>query len=319
MKVSLRDKFAGTLLGLAIGDALGQPYEGVSSEEMKKIPEEELKIFHAGWLGEGKYTDDTLMAICLAEAIISAKRVDPEVIAELYGEWFLSGDLRGIGMTVSKALSKYVKTRDWRTCGVSGKWAAGNGAAMRVAPIALFDFNMPIEVLYRDVEKDAVITHRNQEAINGAFAVALAIRWCLHANEESRRRDIFDFVLKGLSAMNIENLVVEKIEFASKLLSNETDPLEALDVLGTSGYVVETVSSALFCFARASTYIDSVVMAIKGGGDTDTIAAITGAISGAYYGANGIPKELRERVEKSSYLEELAVKIYELAVSRRSA
>ena len=81
---------------------------------------------------------------------------------------------------------------------------------------------------------------------------------------------------------------------------------------------METVSSAFFCFAKASTYIDSVVMAIRGGGDTDTIAAITGAISGAYYGVGGIPRGLRERVERSSYLEELAVKVYELAVGRCS-
>ena len=281
------DKFRGCLLGLALGDALGAPYEGMTGPIIFDLE----KVLSSGTLS---FTDDTMMALCIARSIIAKKCFDPKDIAENYLKWFLSGDLRGIGITVYKALSNYLRSRDWKACGIIDFWAAGNGVAMRVAPIALYDIYSTEHVLYEHVRLDGWITHKNELAISGAFAVALAIR---KAADGGKKEDVLTYVKTKLEEFGIINRVYDSIMKVIDLLDKNVADHEAFKILGTSGYVVHTVSSALFAFMHYDNYMDSVVSVIKAGDDTDTNAAVTGAIAGIYYGYNQLPSHLIERLE----------------------
>lgn len=299
----MKSKFRGCLIGLALGDALGAPYEGAI--DPINIDLEKLKIEK-----QLKYTDDTIMALCIAESITENRAFSQKDIAERYLKWYLSGDLRGIGLTVNRALRKYSRTRDPKTSGVIDFWAAGNGVAMRIAPIALYDINSTEEVLYEHIRLDGQITHRNELAISGAFAVALAIKKAIRAKS---KEEILEYVKTQLERFGILNRVYDSLIKVSELIERETVDQEAFKILGTSGFVVHTVSSALFSFMYHNNFLDSILSIIRAGDDTDTNAAVTGSIAGAYYGYDAIPNELINRLENRQEIIKLADEIYMIA------
>jgi ADP-ribosylglycohydrolase len=256
---------------------------------------------------QGRWTDDTKMAIALAESIVGSGGYNPEKAAQKYLQWFESGDWRGIGNTTRLALTNLKEGASWLESGIKEDWAAGNGAAMRVAPIGLLDVHNPAK-LVEDVRNDAIITHNNHEAINGSLAVAYAVGCLAKGSVEVR-----NLIPKTVDFIEPSDVLL-RLEMAQKLFEQGTSPEEALLDLGTGGYVVETVASSFFCFISSPDNFEAAVYhAIRGGNDTDTIAAITGALSGAYLGFEGIPLKWREEVEGAPHIEALANRIYALA------
>ncbi len=305
------ERFEGCLLGLAIGDALGMPVEGLSPEKIWKLygKVDDFLPSPARRLGPGQFTDDTQMMLIHAESIVERGGVDPEDLAARLIRWVREGEPRGIGHTTLRAIRRLMSGASWEESGVEGEFAAGNGVAMRIAPVGLLNAWTP-ERLREDVEKAGVITHRNPEAIKGGLAVAYAVaRLASGAGPEGLLEEVCEFV--GPSR------VAENLRKAGELLKRGIEPEQALEILGTGGYVVETVASAFYCFLRTpEDFAASVVTAVMGGYDTDTTAAVTGALSGAFNGISGMPGRWVERVEKSDYIKKLARAIYEIARKR---
>ncbi len=260
-------------------------------------------------LGPGQFTDDTQMMIIHAESIVDKGEVNPEDLASRFIRWVKEGQPRGIGLTTLKAIQRLMKGLTWEESGVGGEFAAGNGVAMRIAPVGLLNAWTP-EKLKDDVEKAGIITHRHSEALKGGLAVAYAVaRLASGANLEGLIEATCEFI--GPSH------VAENLQKAKELLRKKIGPEQALEILGTGGYVVETVASAFYCFLRTpEDFKTSVITAVMGGYDTDTTAAITGALSGAFNGISGIPERWVNGVEQSGYIRELARSIYKLALKR---
>lgn len=310
---TIQDKFSGCLVGLAIGDALGMPFEGMRSGAIQKRYQQVTEFVPARGLALGQYTDDTKMMFCIAESIAEKGHVDPDDVAQRFIAWFDSGDLRGMGRSCLEGILNLKLGVSWRESGRRGKWAAGNGAAMRIAPVGLIDAD-DLERLERDCWAISIITHDNSEAVAGATAVAYAIALIVTSgvNEQAFLQEIASFV--G------ESHVARHLKKAQSLIEADTPSENALAALGTTGYVVETVASALYCFLRTpSDFLTTVSAAVRGGGDTDTIAAIAGAISGAYNGIANMPEHLVGQVEDSNRLQELGGAIYRLSTSHRDA
>jgi ADP-ribosylglycohydrolase len=310
-----RDRFLGCLLGLAIGDALGMPFEGWSPTSIKRHWSK--KVFlpsPSRGLGPGQYTDDTLMALCHARSLIEKGVVDPEDIGKKFVEWYDSGNLRGIGGTTAYAIRRLKKGYDWQESGATGEYAAGNGGAMRIAPVGLFYHN-DLSALKEAVKKAVIITHNNPEAVAGALAVAYLVAKSVREelNPDAALQDVSNFI--GPSKVS------ENLRQVGELLSSGTATEKALEILGTSGYVVETVASAVFCFLSSPRdFYNTVVNAVEGGIDSDTTAAVAGAISGSYNGIKGIPQNWLWGVEDSNGLQTLAGKLYDIwRASSRSA
>lgn len=305
------ERFEGCLVGLAIGDALGMPVEGLRPELIQKRygkVEDFLPAPHRG-LGPGQFTDDTQMMIIHAESIVEKGRVDPEDLARRFVRWLTEGTSRGIGYTTWKAILRLKQGASWMESGEEGEFAAGNGVAMRIAPVGLLNAWTP-ERLKEDVEKAGIITHRNPEALKGGLAVAYAVaKLASGASPEGFLEKVCEFV--GPCK------VTDNLRKAGKLLRDKVEPEQALQILGTGGYVVETVASAFYCFLRTpEDFKASVITAVMGGNDADTTAAITGALSGAFNGLSAIPGQWVERVEQSDYIRTLALSIYKLASDR---
>jgi len=187
------------------------------------------------------------MMLCIAESILEKGHVDPEDVAQRFVGWFDAGDLRGIGRSCLEGILNVKRRISWRESGRRGKWAAGNGTAMRIAPVGLID-SRDLKRLREDCWATSVITHNNPEAVAGATAVAYAIARLVsgEVDKEAFLPEIATFVGDSEVARNLEE--------AQSLFSTRTPTEEALAVLGTSGYVVETVASALYCFLRKYDY-----------------------------------------------------------------
>jgi len=291
-----------TLVGCAIGDALGNPFE------MKPAASPFLTnwdgLFKAGgtfWKGEaGQYTDDTLMSMALSASLIEKNGFDPEDVAKKYLAWYESGNTRGIGTTTAGALVNLKLGATWEESGlkhsVDGLPAGGNGTAMRAAPIGLY-YRKDIERILTVAITDASITHNSHEPKMGSVAVALATAFL--ANETHSNIEVLVEVNDILSP----SVVQDKMTLALQHLQNSTFWKEALADIGTSGYVAETVGAAFYCFGATDNFKDAVVMAVRAGGDTDTTAAIVGAMAGTYYGLDSIPSEYKDQVENFELLQ----------------
>lgn len=293
-----------TLVGCAIGDAAGNPFE------MKAAISPALKewdgLFKEGgtfWWGQpGQYTDDTLMSIALATSLIENQGFNGEDVANKYLAWMNSGNTRGIGGTTAQALSMLKLGATWKTSGLKGSKIGGNGTAMRATPIGIaYRNNLP--KLMEVAMQDASITHNSLEPQMGSVAVALATALLTdpHTNAFS--------VINEVASTLLDSVVQQKIKLAIELWDNDKiEPTVALAQIGSAGYVPETVGAAFYCLLKNNNFKDTIVMAIKAGGDTDTTAAIAGGLAGTYWGLEDIPEEYRS-VENYQFLQDLQTEL----------
>jgi ADP-ribosyl-[dinitrogen reductase] hydrolase len=269
-----RDSIVGSIVGGAVGDVLG----GVSER------------------GSLSLSDDTQLTLATCEAVIRSGAALPEEIAAAMLAWFLAGRIRGIGSSTLKAMRDLAAGTHWALSGARGERAAGNGAAMRIAPVAfLLDPVAPADrTRIRDIAR---ITHHHDEAYIGALAVVVAIRAAaggtvpepaavIAALPDSRVRD------------NLER-IVGSAPGSLRAVARE---------IGTSGFVAETVPVAIAAAARmAREGFEAVLYELNEiGGDTDTIGSIAGQIAGAAVGASNVPAHLLANVAESQCVFDIA-------------
>jgi ADP-ribosylglycohydrolase len=265
---------------------MGGPYEGQSGPLRFRQ--------HANW----RISDDTQLTLATCESIIELGKVSPEHIVARFLHWFRERRLTGVGSSTLKALRDLDAGAHWALAGAKGEMSAGNGAAMRIAPLA---FHLdPGSVEQRQVIRDVCrITHHNEEAYVGALAVVAAIRWLAF---DKTPRQLFETVLTYLPDSRVRDRIAEL-----KSLPNDPSVAEIAAQYGSSGYVVESVPLALYAARGIDRFPLQVVLrnAIEAGGDTDTIASITGQIAGAWIGASQIPPELINSLPAASGIEKV--------------
>lgn len=287
------DAIAGAILGCAVGDALGLPYENLSRRRALRLLGE--PDGHRFVVGRGMVSDDTEHTCMVAQALCAAP-TDPDAFARDLGRrlrWWLVGLPAGIGSaTLRAALRLWLGFAPDR----SGVFSAGNGPAMRSPVLGAAIENLG--ALGRFVWASTRITHTDPKAYHGALAVAVAA-WCAKrgvttpdAYFEHSRSAVGEHVSAEFSSLMAD--VARSIKagdsteaFAERLGSHR----------GVSGYVYETVPVALHCWlSHPRDYRRAVTTVIRCGGDTDTTAAIVGALVGAGVGPAGIPTEWLDRV-----------------------
>jgi ADP-ribosyl-[dinitrogen reductase] hydrolase len=291
-QTDIRDRALGCILGGAIGDALGGPYEG------KRPP---VELHDEARLS---LSDDTQLTLATCEAVVEAGgRVDPELVASRFAAWHRRGHVTGVGASTYKALTELAAGGHWALSGAKGERAAGNGAAMRVAPVAfLLD---PSEESERRTIRDVCrITHHHEEAYAGALAVIVALR-AAFSGEWQRNDDLLDVVIRALPDSGVR----DRLE-TLKGLGPDIQLSEVGARFGASGYVVESVPFAIYGAQRVHRlgFQGLLKELIRAGGDTDTVSSIAGQICGAYLGVSSLPSELLEKLPEKSLVEDIAKK-----------
>ncbi len=316
----LRSRIRGLMLGTAVGDAMGLPSEGISPERIEKLSRGLWE--HRFIAGRGMVSDDTDHTVFVAQSLIESP-VDAHAFGERLAarlRWWLLSLPAGAGLATLKAI-----LRLWTGMAAadSGVPSAGNGPAMRVAPIGAL-FNREERLLDAYVRVSTRLTHTDPRAYTGACAVARAVAWMLREQPSARcGHEEFAALLREAGKDDAEwNALVDRME---KSLFRGLPVKEFADSLGLehgiTGYIYHTVPVALYAWYRNyGDFAGTLKSVLALGGDTDTTGAIAGALAGAACGEEGIPGQWVEGIcdypHSTRYLRELADAMHRLLANR---
>ncbi len=275
----MKDNFRGALTGLAIGDALGMPVEGMSFEKVRERYGE-IRDFMASddGLKAGEWTDDTEQALILAESLSETLYFSPDNFAEKLRRISIS---HRYGPTSTRAITNLKRGYSWRESGIESDT---DGSSMRVAPIGLlYHHNYSLVESYAALASS--ITHRGNAAIAGSVAVAVGIACILNEDEM-----LFEEVVKRVE--KYDTLTAEKIEYAFQIRNASLS--KAVKEIGNTIMAFDAVPMAFYCYFSSKNFEQAVVKGASAGGDTDTIAAIAGALKGAETGFERIPERFKK-------------------------
>lgn len=300
-RASAKARFRGCLLGLAAGDALGTTLEFQKPGSFTPITD----MVGGGPfnLQPGQWTDDTAMALCLAASLVERGGFDPLDQMRRYVRWYREGYLSStgtcfdIGKTVQAALERFERDGE-PMAGDTDPQKAGNGGLMRLAPIAMAWALQAPETSHFAAESTRT-THAAEEALDASRLFATQLRHALNGEDKH-------MILVGHRARVSAPAIVE-------IAKGDVAGWEAAGIRGT-GYVVESLRAALWCFATTDSFESAVLKAANLGDDADTTAAICGQLAGAYYGVQAIPAHWRERIVQRELIQSLSDQLYQQAL-----
>lgn len=297
----LGEKILGCLLGGAVGDAMGGPYEGK--------PSGAVAANRAAW----RLSDDTQLTLATCEAIVrSGGAVEPGAVAEQLAAWHARGLVTGVGASTYKALSELAAGGHWALVGRKGERAAGNGAAMRIAPLA-FCLDPEDEADRRTIRDVCRITHHNEEAYAGALAIVYAVRAAAFGGWDGGAG-----LLAHVAGRVPDSRVRERL-FELSELDPSTPTRAVAERFGASGYVAESVPLALFGAQRVAKvgFGDALREVVSAGGDADTNASMAGQVMGALVGYGGVPVWALSRLPNHAECERIARQFAETVTTPR--
>lgn len=301
-------KFRGGMIGSALGDAIGElafKYPVLATLQ-SRLSKTDLY----------RYTDDTAMAIRLAESIINVGVIDEKHLGNIFAANYVKEPWRGyawgppyIFETVQITGNTYTDTA--RTL-FNGTGSFGNGAAMRIAHLGLFFCNS--SDIYEQACRSASVTHTHPLAMDGAAVLAYAIAKVVNIDPKEEFSRI-NFI-NSLINFSKETVIQDKLVTVKKLLIKRCSSQEAAERLGQGVAIHESMPFAVYSFLNhLESFKDCLYCAILNGGDRDTLGAMACSISGAYLGIEAVPVSWQEKLENRKYIEFLALKLLEKQVS----
>jgi ADP-ribosyl-[dinitrogen reductase] hydrolase len=295
------ERYRGCLLGLACGDAVGTTLEFLAPGDFEPIDD----MIGGGpfHLAPGQWTDDTSMALCLAESLLERQGFDPADQMERYVRWWRGGHLSStgtcfdIGNTTQAALVKFERTREpW--CGTTNPQAAGNGSIMRLAPVPLAWARKPAEAIERAADSSRT-THGSATTVDACRYLAALTVGAVNGVEKN---DLLSARYCPVPGYWTERPLAPEIdEIQAGSFKHREPPL----IKGT-GHVVRSLEAALWAFHRSSSFREGCLLAVNLGDDADTTGAVYGQLAGAYYGEQGIPEAWRSRLARHQVIESFA-------------
>jgi ADP-ribosylglycohydrolase len=303
--MDVRERYRGCLLGLAVGDAVGTTLEFCPPGTFEPITDMVGGgPFH---LRPGQWTDDTSMALCLADSLLACDSFDPVDQLRRYVRWWREGYMSStgkcfdIGNTTATALAAFERTGE-PFSGPTDPHSAGNGSLMRLAPIPLFFAEQPTEAIRKAAEGSRT-THGALTAVDASrYWAALIIGALQGATKNELTAPRFTPVV-GLWEQ--EPLTREIDEIACGSFRHRNPP-----AIRGSGYVVNTLEAALWAFYRGRDFRDGCLRVVNLGDDADTTGAVFGQLAGAYYGEHAIPQSWRAHLHQHDLIASMADALY---------
>lgn len=282
------NRIKGGLWGAIVGDALGVPLEFSDRLTRKKDPIREMRAYGTYSQPFGTWSDDSSMMLCLVESIIEG--LSYERLSQKFIDFADTGYMTpydgvfDIGNAVSKAIIKMKSGLSPIECGGESEYDNGNGSLMRILPLAFFLRAKTTEEQIRVVEDVSSITHRHPiSKFACLFYVKMAMSLLDGKDKIEAYRLAIDYSKNALCDSYFD--VFQNFE---RVLNGNIQRIK-IDKIQSSGYVIDTLEAALWCFINTRSYSECVFQAINLGGDTDTIACIAGGLAGIHYGFRSIP------------------------------
>ncbi len=314
---ALTSRFKGTIVGFAVGDALGMPAEFLSRDQIRRYYGKPITGFikaHPGhacdFLPLGSYTDDTQMMLATAECLVENGKMDPARQADALLGWYLNTVPHRAPTRANVRACKHLSTgRAWTKSGV---FSAGCGAAVRMPPLGLFLFHEP-EALVRAALDACSITHTDPRARAAAVAVAYLIARLIQATD---RCSAGDQVMETADRVaSIDTNLAAMLRWVTQITHLPAE--EALFEIGTGADALEAIPAAVYCFLKhPRNYSGALISAVNGGDAADSIAALTGSMVGALAGIEAIPKQWQEEVENADVLVGVAENLAAMVIEK---
>lgn len=271
--MQVKDRLLGSFLGLAIGDAVGTTVEFRARDTFEPVTDMVGKgPFN---LPAGYYTDDTSMALCLAESLVEHPTLDRNDLLNRFSKWYREGVNSPTGRCFDIGSTTRYGIMSWESTGSvlnnTDSWDAGNGSIMRLAP-AVIKYHNDRDMAISTAIMQGETTHGSVEACDSCDLLA---RVLLTAYVTDDKNAVLNVDTQDHWADSVKNIL--------------TTLDVSRDEVKSSGYVIDTLHAALWCFKNTDNFRDAILLATNLGEDADTVAAVTGQIAGAYYGISGIP------------------------------
>ena len=306
----MQDRYRGALLGLAVGDAVGTTLEFEPPGTFEPITD----MVGGGPFGlvPGQWTDDTSMALCLAESLVEQQAFDPVDQMKRYVRWWREGYLSStgafidIGGTVRSALSHFESTGE-PLSGSTDPYSAGNGSIMRLAPVPLF--------FASDPEKAIMVSGMSSRTTHGAQTAVDACRYLggliVGAVQGASKEELLSDHYSPVPGYWKAHPLCAEIDAIASGSFKEKEP----PGIKGSGYVVESLEAALWAFHHGNSFKEGCLLAVNLGDDADTTGAVYGQLAGAFFGIEGIPEAWRTRVVMQVKILAFADALHALAAS----
>ncbi len=298
----MTNRHRGTLIGLAVGDALGAAVEFKSPGSFKPVTGYRSGGPHG--LNAGEWTDDTSMALALAESIAQVGW-DLNDQAQRYVEWWRKGEYSvngtcfDIGITTRAALSNFLSDKNALTSGDRSDRASGNGSIMRLAPVPIryaHHYANELHELSRLVEESSIPTHASEQCVSACRYLATVLAALINGEDREKVLSPDWKPLQRLNEIKPLHPLVQKIAEGS---FRQKHPPE----IEGSGWVIKSLEASLWAFHDADSFDEAVLKAVNLGYDADTTGAICGQLAGAFWGESGISDSLRSGLARMDMIE----------------
>lgn len=298
-----RSKVRDAFLGLAIGDALGVPFELMKREDLQKDPVTDMVGHLAHDKPPGTWSDDGSMTFCTAESLLDG--FDIERMGKSYlawfdeGHWSADGKAFGSGGTTRAALKKLREGHPAEGAGRIDPESNGNGSLMRILPLAFYlDRIKPSDSqMIRTISQVSSITHGHEIA---KCACYYYVKFAMHLLQGYNKQQVYDIVKSQFPSISHDLECVFQ-----RLINHNIADLPSSEIRSDS-YVVHSLEAAIWCLMTSNSYKETVLKAVNLGGDSDSTAAIAGGLAGILYGLDDVPDHWMDSIARKDDIEELA-------------
>ena len=304
------------LIGAAIGDAFGVPYEFLTRDQISHLSIDGMigrdtnPNFYSRWsktIPSGCWSDDTSMIVATMSSMIKCGEINYDDIMRNFISWWDTGIYSslsfpfGLGSTIEKSFAQYKNGVPALNCGCKGYMDNGNGSLMRILPFSLYCIKNNLNEIdtFNVISSGSSLTHANEISIMACYMYTIFLREVIRTKNKSIAfsKMIYTNYYEFFSKNTIEKF---------KKIINPNFNIQITDIQ-ESGYVVDTLEAVIYSIIKGKNYKDVIEICIKIGYDTDTIACIAGSLAGVIYGYDNIPNKWLDKLRKRETLEKLSI------------
>ncbi len=311
----MKNKIESALFGVAVGDALGVPYEFLSRNQIKESPAVDMIGYGTHNQPAGTWSDDSSLTFCLAETL--AEGYDLQKLANRFvnwkehSYWTPHGEVFDIGIATSIAIHELHCGKNPVLAGGDTEESNGNGSLMRIIPLLFYIKDMSIEQRFHYVTEVSSLTHRHVRSVMACFIyLEYSLQLYNGKNKNDALKEMQRIVKSFFENSNMPRSEIERFHriLSIKVGDYDVQPLESLleSEIFSSGYVLNTLEASIWCILKTDNYKDAVLKAVNLGSDTDTTAAVAGGLAGIYYGLENIPEKWINTLARINDIKDLA-------------
>ena len=287
------------ILGLVVGDALGVPVEFQSRQQLDQDPVVHMRAYGTYNQPKGTWSDDSSLALCLADVLSTG--YDLKAIAQRFidwktkADWTPHGEVFDIGITTSKAIDHLIsllRNGDEESLKLlryqADEYTNGNGSLMRILPLYLEIQKEGIEAAFEKIWYVSALTHGHIRSAISCLIYLVLVDELMQGKEKATAYRATQ--LRTKQFFIDQDIMAKEVQIFSRLIEQDIRQVQRT-AIKSSGYVLDSLEAAFWCFLNSESYSEAVLKAVNLGEDTDTTAAIAGGLAGVYFGMEGIPTE----------------------------